>query len=249
MKKVEMRYEERALKAKNEAAKELLNLMSRKETNLCFLNTERDSEKFIEFTDELGDEFALLMTKTEMLKGFSKKIVNEIKRLSRKHNFMIFENSEFNSLDEIKRKYFNIIEWSDFVSTYPIEIKEKNIFKREKGLILIANENSKKKKIFELARKLSEFISGFLLSGKNPKEIKKFVEMTAEGEIVLTQRLRISKGKIKTGEVYGSVEEAILAGADMPVIGRGIRNVAYSLSAARVYRALAWQKYLKRTKK
>ncbi len=270
MKKIS--YQKRIEITENLAAKKLFGLMEKKKTNLTLTCDETDPARFFEIIDGVGSEIAVLKTHIDTLENFSWEIIKKIEKLSQKHNFLIFEDRKFADIgNTVKFQYsggvYKIVEWAHLTNAHSVPgpgvveglwevAKEKIENGQPRGCLLLAQMSSKDnlatgeytQKTVELAKNFSNFVFGFIGTGSKPSELKKLVEISPSEFIIMTPGVKIGVGKDKLSQRYAEPEEAIQAGSDSIIVGRGIYQADDPQKTARQYRQIAWQAYLDRIK-
>jgi orotidine 5'-phosphate decarboxylase subfamily 1 len=266
---LKMSYEKRAKEALNPAAKEIFNLMSEKKTNLALANDETDPKKFLELSEKIGPELAILKTHIDVLRDFSPAITKRLLELSKKHNFLIFEDRKFADIgNTVRLQYaegiYRIVDWANFVNLHivpgPGIIEAINNVIKEKrdglprGILILAQMSSAgtlafgeyTKKAVEMANANKEVVAGYIGNGGDTKQLRELALMTFAGHAILTPGIQIQSKSDKLGQRYTTPEEAVLAGSDCIIVGRGIYEAENPLEMAKRYREEGWNAYLKR---
>lgn len=260
-------YEERAKKSFNLVARKLFLLMAKKETNLVFANDETNAKRFLKITDALGSEIAVLKTHIDIIEDFSNELIGELLNLSKKHDFLIFEDRKFIDIGNTVKLQcagnYKIMNWADLVSISPLSgigvidgISEAmKMVNKEMGIMILAqmstngnlaDENYTRKAI-EIGNKRKEFIAGYI--GSNlPDRLKELNPIFNTGYVIMVPGIKIFEGKDNLGQRYFSPEEIIKNGADCIIVGRGIYESNNPIKTARRYRDLGWKTYLEKIK-
>jgi len=264
-----MTYERRADKAMNPAAKRLFSLMVEKKTNLALANDETDSKIFLKLADTLGPEIAVLKTHIDVIKDFTPSLIQKLNNLARKHNFLIFEDRKFADIgNTVKLQYtkgiYKIADWANFVNLHVVPgpgivkalaeaIREKNDGK-ERGIIILAQMTSEgtlatgeyTKAAVNMANPFKEAVSGYIGAGSVPKRLKELASLADMGQVIFAPGVQFAAKEDALGQQYATPEEAVFAGADCIIVGRGISGAENPLHAAEEYRQTGWDAYLKR---
>lgn len=262
-----MRYEERAKLCTNECARGLFLLMERKKTNLALSNDETDPKVFLGLAEQLGDEICVMKTHIDIVENFTWDIIERLKQLSKEKDFMIFEDRKFADIgNTVKLQYtkgiFRIATWADIVNAHSVPgpgiiqglldgAKEVN---EPRGLILLPQMTSEgtlatgdyTRKTVEMAQKFPDFVIGFIGAGSVPAELRKLAAISEPRFIIMTPGVQIGSKGDKLGQRYTTPEEAISAGSDVIIVGRGVYKAADPIAAAREYRKAGWEAYEKR---
>jgi orotidine 5'-phosphate decarboxylase subfamily 1 len=264
-----MTYEERAKKALNPAAKKIFSLMAEKKTNLALANDETDPKKFLELSEKIGPEIAVLKTHIDVLREFSPAITKKLVELSKKHNFMIFEDRKFADIgNTVKLQYseglYKIVDWANFVNLHivpgPGIIDALNGVMKERkddlprGILILAQMSSEgtlafgeyTKKAVELANSNKNAVAGYIGNGGDTNQLRELASMCFVGHVIFTPGVQIQSKADNLGQRYTAPEEAVLAGSDCIIVGRGIYGAENPLEMAKKYREAGWNAYLKR---
>jgi len=266
---LKMKYEERAKEALNPAAKEIFNLMAKKKTNLALANDETDSKKFLELVEKIGPEIAILKTHIDILKDFSSDVTKKLLELSKKHNFLIFEDRKFADIgNTVRLQYaegiYKIVDWANFVNLHIVPGPGiidaiNNVIKEKKdglprGILILAQMSSEgtlafgeyTKKAVELANANKEVVAGYIGNGGDVMQLKELADMNFVGHAIFTPGVQIQSKADSLGQRYTTPEEAVLAGSDIIIVGRGIYGAENPLEMAKKYREAGWKAYMER---
>ncbi|MBU0613331.1 orotidine-5'-phosphate decarboxylase [Patescibacteria group bacterium] len=264
------KYTERANSAKNPVATKLLRLMDEKQTNVALAIDEPDAGLVLELADQIGPELCILKTHIDIVEGFSDDFVSKLISLSKKHNFLIFEDRKFADIgNTVKMQYgkgiYKIVEWSDMVNAHIVpgpgiiegleEVAKES--GKERALILLAQMSSKgnlatdeyTKKAVEMAKEYSDFVIGFIGNGGNVEELAKLSKLNNSQFIIMTPGVKLGGGDDALKQQYTTPADVIEAGSDIIIVGRGIYGADNPLASAKEYRQVAWEAYQKRLNK
>jgi len=249
-------YKDRAELAYNPTAKKLFTLMEEKKSNLCAAADLTNSEALFSFIEKIGREICLLKTHIDILEDFSLDVIEELLRLAKKHNFLLFEDRKFadigntTSLQYAKGMY-RIAEWADITNAHIvpghgiIEGMQEVGLPKERGLLLLAEMSSQgtmahgayTEKAIELAERYKAFVMGFI-SLKKIHSDPAFLHMTPG--------VKLQEGKDLLGQQYLTPEKVIQEGSDVIIVGRGIYTEKDPEKAAAAYRKTGWEAYVQR---
>lgn len=73
----------------------LLRLMHIKRTNLCVSADVTTTAELLRLAEEVGDHICVLKTHADMIRGFSDRTIKGLTEISRRKNFLIFEDRKF----------------------------------------------------------------------------------------------------------------------------------------------------------
>lgn len=248
-------YEERALKVRNPQGKKLLSIMAKKKTNLGVALDVVNAEELLALADLLGPEVCLVKTHIDTLADFTPKVVEDLKRLSLKHEFLIFEDRKFADIGSVVVKQYvegiyRIAEWADIINAHIIsgpgiiQSLRKAGLPRGKGLLLIAEMSASGNLFTEVysatavrwAMQYSDFTMGFIAGRKLSYD---------ETMISVTPGVHISESNDVIDQTYRTPETVIaLSGSDVILVGRGIYAAADPLNQAREYREKGYNSYI-----
>lgn len=252
---LELSFENRVEYAKNPAAKRLFSLMAKKKTNLCFNPDVTATGDLLKLADLIGPEICLLKTHVDILEDFSQDFIYELKKISEKHQFLIFEDRKFADIGAVaKMQYekgiYRISDWADFTNAHPlsgpgtVEGLGQVGLPKGRGLFLIAQMSAQgcmiteeyTKKTAQMALAYKDFIAGFICRGSIIDD-PGFLHLTPG-----VQKSRLSDG---LGQRYLTPEKVLLEQkSDIIIVGRGIYAAEDPLAEARFYRQEAWNAYL-----
>lgn len=249
-----MNYAERAEHCVNSVSKKLFKLIDDKKTNLALSADLIHCDKLLNLADKLGPEICVLKTHVDILERFNLDFTHELKKLSEKHRFFIFEDRKFADIgNTVKLQYqgglYRIADWADIVNAHSLPgpgviqgLAEVGL-KKERGLLLLAEMSSQQnlldenytQKTIKMAEQFPDFVMGFISQNKlcqNPKWI------------YMTPGVRFAAAKDSFGQQYVTPEKAITEhGSDIIIVGRGIINSDDPLKAAKKYREAGWNAY------
>lgn len=254
-----MSYKSRAEQTSHPVSKKLLNLMEKKQTNLCVSVDIPQSEKLLALLDTVGPEICLVKTHVDIIEDFTPAFTKKLRELADKHNFMIFEDRKFADIgNTVLHQYsggmYNIVDWADIVNAHSVvgpgiiqglkkAAEEKGL---ERGLLLLAEMSSSGNlatggythKSVEMAEANQDFVVGFI-------SMRKVSQLP--GMIHMTPGVQLEEGTDQFGQQYKTPNLVIGEyGSDIIIVGRGIYRADDPLAAAKAYRAAGWEAYKKR---
>ncbi|KAN0061732.1 orotidine 5'-phosphate decarboxylase [Thecaphora frezii] len=88
-------YASRAARQPNPAARQLLECIERKQSNLCVSVDVTNKADLLEVCDAVGPDVCLIKTHIDIVEDFDMDLVHQLTALSQKHDFLIFEDRKF----------------------------------------------------------------------------------------------------------------------------------------------------------
>lgn len=257
-------YTERAECHSSPVAQRLFKLMESKKTNLCASVDVRTSNEFLSLIDKLGPYICLVKTHIDIIDDFSYDgTIVPLLELSKKHNFMIFEDRKFADIgNTVKSQYaggvYKIAQWSDITNAHGVTgtgvvqgLKQgaAETTDEPRGLLMLAELSSKgslaygeySEKTIDIAKSDKEFVIGFIAQR----------DMGGRDEgfdwIVMTPGVGLDDKGDGLGQQYRTVDEVISTGTDVIIVGRGLFGKGRDPDVeGKRYRDAGWNAYLKR---
>jgi uridine monophosphate synthetase len=181
-------FEERAKLCRNGAAKKLCQIIANKKSNLCVSADVTSAQELLRIAEETGPYICMLKTHIDIISHFSPELIEKLKELAVKFNFLIFEDRKFADIGSTVQAQFSagiysISSWSDITNCHIIPgaaiiegLKAGIKGEKNSGLLLIAEMSSEgnlaigdyTKKNVELAEneKYKDFVCGFICQHK-----------------------------------------------------------------------------------
>jgi len=252
-------YQDRADYCQAPIAKQLLQLMDEKKTNLALSADVTSAQQLIAYAEQLGPEICLLKTHIDIIEDFTAGLTQTLRRLAEKHHFLIFEDRKFADIgNTVKHQYegglYRIADWADLTNAHSLpgpgiihglyEVGRK----KNRGLLLLAEMSSAGhlmdsayiQKTLAMAEQFPDFVIGF---------ITQHALSTHPHWIYLTPGVKRDAGGDSLLQQYVTPEKAIYEqGTDIIIVGRGILAAKDPLTEAKSYRQQGWDAYLKRRK-
>ncbi|RIA93173.1 orotidine-5'-phosphate decarboxylase [Glomus cerebriforme] len=260
MSSISKKYGERVENFSNKAARELLSLIERKKTNLSLALDVTTKREFLEIADKVGPYICLLKTHIDILVDFDQDLIDQLKELRAKHDFLIFEDRKFADIgNTVKYQYskgiYKIVEWADITNAHPLPgdgivsgLKEVGL-SLGRGLLLLAEMSSKgslatgayTEAAIEMARRHKDFVIGFIAG-------RKLICNDDEDFIVMSPGVGLDASKDGLGQQYKTPRSVIFEnGSDIIIVGRGIYGKDKDVATeAQRYRDAGWNAYLER---
>lgn len=225
----------------------LWNLIESKQTRLALSLDVTSKQEFLTLADLMGPEICVLKTHIDIIEDFDADLIVQLKALSEKHDFLIFEDRKFADIGEtVKHQFgkgiYHIADWAHIINAHgvagPGTIEGlKAAAKPGTGLLLLLEMSSAgnlldqhaQTQMLRWAEDHPDFVMGFIAQ-------KRF--STPTDFIVMTPGVHLDRPGDALGQQYRSVEEVIVeGGSDVIIVGRAIYAAQDPLFEAKRYRA------------
>lgn len=230
--------------------------MHKKCSNLAVAVDVTNKEALLHLADQIGPEICVLKTHIDIIEDFDQDLIVQLKRLAKKHNFLIMEDRKFADIGiTVQKQYksgiYHIVDWADIIIVHAIAGEQSILALKqtvqgyERSALLIAQlscegnliDESYTNKALEIAHNHNDFIIGLIAQ---------------EACSCNTQLLKFMPGvsiahtNDALGQHYHTPEYAIeKCHADIIIVGRGICQAYNPRAAAIEYRKIAWELYKK----
>ncbi|HLD22196.1 MAG TPA: orotidine-5'-phosphate decarboxylase [Patescibacteria group bacterium] len=248
-----MKYEDRISATKNPTTKRLFELMVEKESNLAVAADVTNAHELIRLVQAVGDEICILKTHIDVVEDCSQDLIDTLVELKQKHHFLLFEDRKFADIGntvqmQYARGMYHIVDWADIVNAHVVPgpgiiegLREIGLPKGRAALLLaeMSSEGNLAtgeytKTAVEWAQQYSDFVIGFI-------GMKKLVDHPAF--VTMTPGIQLAQGGDHLKQQYQTPEQAIAAGSDVVIVGRGIYKAQDPKAAAAEYRRISWSAY------
>ena len=225
-----MTFPVRAKSAHNAVAKQLYELMDKKQSNLALALDVVNSTRFFEILEKCGDRIVILKTHTDCIDDFNDAFISRLLSLKERYGFIILEDRKFADIgNTVKLQYESgvcrIIEWADLVTAhiFPGAALLEGLRQAwretgyERGCLLIPEMTSRDhlftqdtaKKAMEYAKEYSDFVAGFIAPAGMRKIFSSDYFLNPELASWFRQLVGIEGSK--PFECVGTIEESKLA--------------------------------------
>ncbi|KAG5639267.1 dihydroorotate dehydrogenase [Sphagnurus paluster] len=261
-------YAQRALKQKNPTAKLLLETMERKKSNLAVSVDVTKTKDFLAVIDVVGP-----YTHIDILEDFDEGLIRQLQDLSKKHDFVIFEDRKFADIgNTVALQYSSgvhkIASWSHITNAHPVPgpsiitgLASVGL-PLGRGLLLLAEMSTKGalttgvycEEAVRMARTRRDFVIGFIAQRRMEAVglLQGEVGDDDEDFLILSPGVGLHAKGDTMGQQYRTPKEVVLgSGCDLIIVGRGIYGNDLSLTQAiaeraRQYMQEGWEAYMQR---
>jgi uridine monophosphate synthetase len=248
----------------NSLTRKLVQTMKKKRTNIVLSLDVEESSNFFTVLDAIADEIAMVKTHIDILKDFSVSFINDLIAFCSERHLHLFEDRKFADIgNTVRLQYrsgvYRISDWAEFVTVHLIAGSSilKGLFDglEDRSSFLLARMSSRDnlisedytRKVLEIGRNNPNVVSGFIGHGANETEIGLLKKKIPAGFLLLMPGVQLAAKGDALGQTYITPEVAVRGGADCVIVGRGITHAPHPADAAREYREIAWNEYIKRT--
>ncbi|KAH9951655.1 humps family-domain-containing protein [Amylocystis lapponica] len=234
-------YAQRAAKQQNPAAKALLETVERKRSNLCVSVDVTKQADFLRIIDVVGPYICLVKTHVDIIEDFEPTVIDRLKALSTKHDFLIFEDRKFADIgNTVALQYssgvYKISSWSHITNAHPVPgpsvitgLSSVGL-PLGRGLLLLAEMSTKGNlaagsytdEAVNMARAHHDFVIGFIAM-RRMDGLGAMEPGTDEDFLILTPGVGLDSRGDSMGQQYRTPREVVLeSGCDIIIVGRGI---------------------------
>lgn len=203
------------------------------------------------------------------MEDFGPATVEGLIALSKKHDFLLFEDRKFIDIGNTVQKQYRggalrIHEWAHIVNASVlagegiIQALDQTISQAavpDRGILILAEMTSKgslatgeyTKASVAIAQKYPDSVIGFVAT----RELSSYSTATTNDQedlVVFTTGVNISSKGDALGQQYQTPNSAMAGGSDFLIAGRGIYASQDPVASAKEYQKAGWDAYLSRTK-
>ncbi|WFD30024.1 orotidine-5'-phosphate decarboxylase [Malassezia sp. CBS 17886] len=253
------RYEERAAQHPNACARELLEAIARKESNLCVSVDVTRKDDLLAVVDAVGPFVALIKTHIDIVEDFDQDLVEQLAHLSVQHSFLIFEDRKFADIgNTVSLQYaagvHKIAQWSHLTNAHLIPgpgiisgLGAVGLPLR-RGLLLLAEMSTKGSlttgayttaNVKAAMDDTSDFVMGFIAMHRVHEDPAHIPPDATEAQrakdlLVLTPGVGLDTKGDGKGQQYRTPHEVVHdSGCDVIIVGRGIYSAMLADGADR----------------
>ena len=247
--------------SKNSFSDKLNNIINIKKTRLCVSLDLTSTAQLLTLADQVGPYACMVKTHMDIISDFDfERTVFGLKKLAKKHNFLIFEDRKFADIGRTVKNQcaggiYKIAQWADLINAHVLPgpgiiegLKEACLEnKREDGssskLLLLAQMSSKDNFLdkkytqacIDLAQKYPDFVVGFISQERLLEDKNNLTYWH------LTPGVNLDNTAGKLGQQYRSPRDALVRDrCDVIIVGEGIYGAKDPVLAARKYQEASW---------
>lgn len=260
-------FEERRAVHPAAVARRLFDVIVAKQSLLCPSLDFTTTEELLTTLEKLGPYICMVKTHVDIISDFSyEKTVLPLLELSKKHNFLIFEDRKFADIgNTVKHQYkdgiYKIASWADITNAHGITgpmvvqgLKQaaEESTQEPRGLLMLAELSSKgslatglyTQQTVDIAKTDKDFVIGFIAQHDMGGREEGF------DWLIMTPGVGLDDKGDALGQQYRTVEEVVSTGSDVIIVGRGIYGKGRDpVKEAIRYQEAGWNAYLKRVSK
>ena len=245
-----MGYKEKRDLVTHPVAKELLDIMIRKESNLAVSLDVPNMESALQMIEQVAPYACVIKTHVDIIEDFDHRWIDAILALKAKHDFLVFEDRKFADIGStVKLQYsggmYRIADWADIINAHAlpgpgiIEALAEVGVPHGRGLLLLSEMSSAgnlcdaqyAEHTIAMADEYPDFVMGLIAQkGVSPDS----------PYIVMTPGVNLASHGDCLGQQYRTPEEVVAAGSDVVIVGRGIYQAEDPVAAAAAYCEAAW---------
>ena len=118
-------YAARAKQCVHPKARQLLQLMADKQTNLSLSADVTTKRALLDLANKIGPEICVLKTHIDIIEDFDEDLTQQLVAISKQHNFLIFEDRKFADIgNTVKHQYeggiYHIAKWADIINAHTV---------------------------------------------------------------------------------------------------------------------------------
>lgn len=246
-------YEKRIESFSNPTARKLLEIMVRKQTNVCVAADVTSCKELISLIHHVGEYICVLKLHIDIIHDFHPSLIKQLKDLAEQYDFLIFEDRKFADIgNTVTHQYgggiYHIADWADIVNAHTIPgpgiiqgLKTVG-YARGRALLLLPQMSSAgnlatgeyTQKTVAMAHQEKDFVIGFIARNYLDGDFLHF-----------TPGVKMQEGGDGLGQQYITPQQAIQQGADVLIVGRGVYQSDNPARVVQVYKKAGWEAYQK----
>ncbi|GAA5970815.1 hypothetical protein JCM11641_004465 [Rhodosporidiobolus odoratus] len=270
-------YSDRASTHPIPVAKQLLECMDRKQTNLCVSVDVTKKAALLRIAEAAGPYCCCIKTHIDIVDDFDRDLVEQLQQLADKHDFLVWEDRKFADIgNTVRLQYssgiYKIASWAHITNAHLVpgegiltglaSVGEP----LGRGLLLLAEMSAAGNlatgeytaKNVAAARRYPQFVMGFVAM-KRVDELEATSGGVTVGEgadyVIMTPGVGLDSKGDGMGQQYRTPDEVIKeSGCDVIIVGRGIYGGGEGNPSEKIveqckrYKQAGWEAYEQRLK-
>lgn len=250
-----------------------MDTIERKKSNLCVSVDVTKAADFLRIIDVVGPYICLVKTHVDIIDDFESTLIDRLKELSSRHDFVIFEDRKFADIgNTVAMQYssgvYKIAGWSHITNAHPVPgpsiitgLSSVGL-PLGRGLLLLAEMSTRgnlatgayTEQAVQMARAHRDFVIGFVAQ-QRMDGVGATAKDAGEDEdfLILTPGVGLDSRGDTMGQQYRTPREVVFeSGCDVIIVGRGVYgkgngvDTAFVQEQAERYKREGWAAYEER---
>lgn len=225
--------------------KRLVDIALKKKSNLIASADAITTAELLKLAEEVGDHVVALKLHTDIIKDFSMDFIENLKKIAKEKDFLLFEDRKFADIGntqelQFKEGIYKIGSWADMITSHVIAGEESLKVFDNVGVVAIVEMSSK-------GTLTDDYYIGKALNVAEsaPNVMGVVAQRKVSDDLLLfTPGVNISTSGDNKGQQYNTPERVMRAyHTDFMIVGRGIYQSANPKEIAQEYQSLGWAAY------
>lgn len=233
-------------KIQHPVGRKLIEFALKKQSNLIASADVITANELLKLAEEVGDHVVALKLHTDIIKDFSFDLINQLRKIAKEKEFLLFEDRKFADIGntqelQFKEGIYRIADWADMVTAHPIAGEESLKVFEHVGVVAIVEMSSKGTLTDDY------YITNALNVAEKASNVIGAVaqRQVSEGLLLFTPGVNLSSKTDTKGQQYNTPERVFKAyHTDFIIVGRGIYQSAHPKDSAEEYQTIGWKAYL-----
>lgn len=226
--------------------KKLIEIALKKNSNLIASADVISSAELIKLANEVGEHIVALKLHTDIIRDFSFELIEELKRISKDKEFLLFEDRKFGDIGntqelQFKEGMYRIASWADMITSHVIAGEDSLKVFDNVGVVAIVEMSTKGTLTDDY------YVGKALNAAKNSANVMGVVAQrkVSDDLLLFTPGVNMSSSGDSKGQQYNTPEKVCNEyHTDFIIVGRGIYKAADAAFAAKTYKESGWAAYL-----
>ncbi|MGB6093828.1 MAG: orotidine-5'-phosphate decarboxylase [Moheibacter sp.] len=226
--------------------KKLIEIALKKNSNLIASADVISSAELIKLANEVGEHIVALKLHTDIIRDFSFELIEELKRISKEKEFLLFEDRKFGDIGntqelQFKEGMYRIASWADMITSHVIAGEDSLKVFDNVGVVAIVEMSTKGTLTDDY------YVGKALNAAKNSANVMGVVAQrkVSDDLLLFTPGVNMSSSGDSKGQQYNTPEKVCNEyHTDFIIVGRGIYKAADAAFAAKTYKESGWAAYL-----